>query len=82
MRDTNCAIGRLREGLEFFWKNYNFQYYLLRFNLQWLINSQTFTQNQMRSPAYFSTDVRCFDFDLVFSPKEAPLLLQIHKRKH
>lgn len=69
MRDTNCAIGGLREGLQFFWKSYTFQYYLLRFNLQWLINSQTFTQNQMRSPVNFSTDVRCFDFYLVFFSK-------------
>lgn len=69
MRDTNCATKGLREGLQFFWKSYNFQYYLFRFNLQWLTNLQTFTQNQMRSPAYFSTDVRCFDFDLVFFSK-------------
>lgn len=70
MRDTNCAIRGLREGLQFFWKSYHFQYYLFRFNLQWLLtNLQTFTQNQMRNPPYFSTDVRCFDFDLVFFSK-------------
>lgn len=48
----------------YFWKTYDFQHYLLRFNLQCLTNSQTFKQNQTRSPAYFSTDVRCFDFGL------------------
>lgn len=68
MKDTNCAIGDLRESLQFFLEELQFSIFL-RFNLLWLINSQTFTQNQMRSPGYFSTDVRCFDFDLVFFSK-------------